>query len=63
MISSKKKSILKCIKYIVLSIPVMSMIQMICSFAIEKFGISSDVMNSSGLSSNTLPYFSSFELQ
>ena len=46
---AKKKSILKCIKYIVLSIPVMSMIQMICSFAIEKFGISSDVMNSSGL--------------
>ena len=46
---AKKKSILKCIKYIVLSIPVMSMIQMICSFAIEKFGISSDVMNSVGL--------------
>ena len=45
----RKKSIFKCIKYIILSIPVMSMIQMICSFAIEKFGISSDVMNSVGL--------------
>lgn len=44
-----KKNLLKCIKYIVLSIPVMSMIQMICSFAIEKFGISSDVMESAGL--------------
>ena len=46
---NKKKSILKCIKYIALSIPVMSMIQMICSFAIEKFGISSDLMDKVGL--------------
>lgn len=46
---NKKKSVLKCIKYIVLSIPVMSMIQMICSFAIEKFGISSDLMDKVGL--------------
>ena len=46
---NKKKSILKNIKYIALSIPVMSMIQMICSFAIEKFGISSDLMDKVGL--------------
>ena len=46
---NKKKSILKCIKYIALSIPVMSIIQMICSFAIEKFGISSDLMDKVGL--------------
>ena len=46
---NRKKSIIKCIKYIALSIPVMSMIQMICSFAIEKFGISSDLMDKVGL--------------
>lgn len=45
----KKESIVKCIKYIVLSIPVMSVIQMICSFAIEKIGLGSDVTNALGL--------------
>lgn len=45
----KKKSVIKCIKYIVLSIPVMSIIQVICSFAIEKIGISSDITDAMGL--------------
>ena len=47
--SSKKESIITCIKYIVLSIPVMSVIQVICSFAIEKIGISSDITEEMGL--------------
>lgn len=45
----KKESVLKCIKYIILSIPIMSMIQLICSFAIEKIGITSDVTDAMGL--------------
>lgn len=45
----RKESIIKCIKYIVLSIPVISIIQMICAFAIEKIGISSDVTEALGL--------------
>ncbi len=45
----KKASIIKCVKYIVLSIPVMSLIQMICSFAIEKTGIGSDITEALGL--------------
>ncbi len=47
--TSKKESIITCIKYIVLSIPVMSVIQVICSFAIEKIGISSDITEAMGL--------------
>lgn len=47
--NNRKASIIKCIKYIVLSIPIMSMIQVICSFAIEKIGITSDVADSMGL--------------
>ncbi len=45
----KKASIIKCVKYIVLSIPVMSLIQMICSFAIEKTGLGSDITEALGL--------------
>lgn len=45
----KKASIINCIKYIVLSIPVISLIQMICAFAIEKIGISSDITEAMGL--------------
>lgn len=45
----KKESIIKCIKYIVLSIPIMSVIQMICSFAVEKIGLGSDVTDALGL--------------
>lgn len=45
----KKESIIKCVKYIVLSIPIMSVIQMICSFAVEKIGLGSDVTDALGL--------------
>lgn len=45
----KKESMIKCIKYIVLSIPVMSVIQMVCSFAVEKIGLGSDVTSALGL--------------
>lgn len=45
----KKESIIKCVKYIVLSIPIMSVIQMVCSFAIEKIGLGSDVTSALGL--------------
>lgn len=45
----KKESIIKCVKYIILSIPIMSVIQMICSFAVEKIGLGSDVTDALGL--------------
>ena len=44
-----KKSIIKAIKYIVVSIPVISVIQMICSFAVDKIGIGADVTDALGL--------------
>ena len=45
----KKVSIVKCIKYIIVSIPIISVIQMICSFAVEKIGLGADVSSSIGL--------------
>lgn len=45
----KKASILKCIKYIVLSIPIISVIQMVCTFAIEKMGLGVNVTDTLGL--------------
>ena len=45
----KKASLIKCIKYIVVSIPIMSVIQMICSFAIEKMGLGVNVTDTLGL--------------
>lgn len=45
----RKESIIKSIKYIVLSIPIISIIQMVCAFAIEKIGISSDMTEALGL--------------
>ncbi len=52
-INTRKESIIKCIKYIVLSIPIMSIIQMVCSFAINKLGVGTDVTSSLGLFSYT----------
>ena len=45
----KKKSLIKSIKYIIVSIPIISVIQMICSFAIDKIGIGADVTDALGL--------------
>jgi membrane protease YdiL (CAAX protease family) len=45
----RKSSIINSVKYIVLSIPFISVIQMICSFAIEKIGITSDITDAMGL--------------
>lgn len=45
----KKASVIKCIKYIIVSIPIMSVIQMVCSFAIEKMGIGVNVTDTLGL--------------
>ena len=45
----KRASILKCIKYIVLSIPIISVIQMVCTFAIEKMGLGVNVTDTLGL--------------
>ncbi len=45
----KKRSLIQCLKYIVISIPIISIIQCICSFAIEKIGVGSDVVDSLGL--------------
>ena len=52
-INARKESIIKCIKYIILSIPIMSIIQMVCSFAINKLGVGTDVTSSLGLFSYT----------
>lgn len=45
----KKESLIKCIKYIIISIPIISVIQMICSFAIEKLGLGVNVTDTLGL--------------
>ncbi len=44
-----KEDIIKCIKYIIIGIPIISVIQMICSFAIEKMGVGVDVTETLGL--------------
>ncbi len=48
-----KKSIKKCFKYIVMCIPIISVIQFVCSFAIEKLGVTTDIMDSVGLFNTT----------
>lgn len=45
----KKQSAIKCIKYIIVSIPIISIIQMVCSFAIEKLGLGVNVTDTLGL--------------
>ena len=45
----KKKSVIKCLKYILISIPIMSCIQVICSFAIEKIGIGVNITDKLGI--------------
>ena len=44
-----KESIIQCIKYIIVGIPIISIIQMICSFAIEKMGVGVDVTETLGV--------------
>lgn len=51
--AQRKKSVMQCLKYIVISIPIISTIQFACSFAIEKIGINSDIMDSFGMFENT----------
>ncbi len=45
----KEKDIIKCVKYIFLSIPIMSMIEAICSFAIENMGLGVNITDKLGL--------------
>ena len=45
----KKASLIKCIKYILVAIPIISIIQMICSFVIERLGIGVNVTESLGI--------------
>ena len=47
--SNGKEDIIKCIKYIIIGIPIISIIQMVCSFAIEKMGVGVDVTETLGL--------------
>ena len=44
-----KECIIQCIKYIIVGIPIISIIQMICSFAIEKMGVGVDVTETLGV--------------
>ena len=44
-----KESIIQCIKYIIVGIPIISIIQMICSFAIEKMGVGVDITETLGV--------------
>ena len=44
-----KESIIQCVKYIIIGIPVISVIQMICSFAIEKMGVGVNVTETLGV--------------
>ena len=44
-----KERIIQCIKYIIVGIPIISIIQMICSFAIEKMGVGVDVTETLGV--------------
>ena len=48
-----KKSLIQCLKYIVISIPIISVIQLMCSFAIEKIGVNSDIIDSLGMFENS----------
>ena len=48
-----KESFIECLKYIIISIPIMSTIQYICAFAIEKIGVNSDIIDSLGMFENT----------
>lgn len=47
------RSLIQCLKYIAISIPIISIFQYLCSFAVEKIGVNSDIMDSLGMFENT----------
>lgn len=49
----EKGSFMQCLKYIIVGIPIMSIIQMICSFAVENIGVGTDISSSLNLYAHT----------